>query len=50
MIAEQRVEIAVRLPKGPRPVSNVPKGAVEPPLADIKEWGNLSSFWVQVDV
>ncbi|KZT35957.1 hypothetical protein SISSUDRAFT_106897 [Sistotremastrum suecicum HHB10207 ss-3] len=50
MIADQRVEIVVRHAKGQRPPSNVPEGAVEPPFADIKEWGNLSAFWVQVDV
>jgi len=49
LIAEQKVEIVARLPDGHRPVSYAPFGAVEPPLADVKEWEDLSSFWVQVD-
>lgn len=49
-IAEQKVEIVVRLADGPHPVSYAPPGLTEPPLADVKEWGDLSTLWVQVNI
>ncbi|KZT38175.1 hypothetical protein SISSUDRAFT_1047405 [Sistotremastrum suecicum HHB10207 ss-3] len=46
ILTTEKVDIVARLPNGPRPVSSAPQGAVEPPLTDYKEWGNLSNFWV----